>query len=253
MVTGELKNKIDDIWNAFWSGGITNPLTVVEQLTYLMFIHDIGETDDMKLSMSRRFNFAYESRFIGEDEKEIDGKKVIFSRTDYKWSSFLQQNAETQYNIMVYGIFPFIKNMYKESDNNYAKYMKDAVFKIDTALKLNSILIKCQEMYKLIADIQAKDKDIKGDVYEYILSKISTSGTNGQFRTPRHIIDMMVELVKPELSDTICDPSCGTAGFLVAAGEYLKRHYENDIYHNEVNRDKFITEHLQAMIWTAPC
>ncbi|MDE7315270.1 MAG: type I restriction-modification system subunit M N-terminal domain-containing protein, partial [Mucispirillum sp.] len=106
MVTGELKNKIDDIWNAFWSGGITNPLTVVEQLTYLMFIHDIGETDDMKLSMSRRFNFSYESKFIGEDEKEIDGKKVIFSRKDYKWSSLLQQNAETQYNLMVYGIFP---------------------------------------------------------------------------------------------------------------------------------------------------
>ena len=164
MITGELKNKIDDIWNAFWSGGITNPLTVVEQLTYLMFIHDIGETDDMQLSMSRRFNYAYESKFTGEDEKEIDGKKVTFSRKDYKWSSLIQQNAETQYNLMVYGIFPFIKNMYKESDNNYAKYMKDAVFKIDTALKLNSILIKCQEMYNLIADIQATDKDIKGDV-----------------------------------------------------------------------------------------
>ena len=239
MVTGELKNKIDDIWNAFWSGGITNPLTVVEQLTYLMFIHDIGETDDMQMRMSRRFNYTYESKFTGEDEKEIDGKKVTFSRKDYKWSSLIQQNAETQYNLMVYGIFPFIKNMYKESGNNYAKYMKDAVFKIDTALKLNSILIKCQEMYNLIADIQATDKDIKGDVYEYILSKISTSGTNGQFRTPRHIIDMMVELMKPELSDTICDPSCGTAGFLVSAGDYLKKHYESDIYHNDVNRDKF--------------
>ena len=239
MITGELKNKIDDIWNAFWSGGITNPLTVVEQITYLMFIHDLGAMDDRKLKESKLYGYKYDSIFSGEEEKDIDGKKITFKKSDYKWSNLIQQNAENQYNLMVYGIFPFIKNMYKESDNNYAKYMKDAVFKIDTALKLNSILIKCQEMYNLISNLQSTDKDIKGDVYEYILSKISTSGTNGQFRTPRHIIDMMVELMKPEISDTICDPSCGTAGFLVAAGEYLKKNYEKEIYHNAANRDKF--------------
>lgn len=239
MITGELKNKIDDIWNAFWSGGITNPLTVVEQITYLMFIHDLGAMDDRKLKESKLYGYKYDSIFSGEEEKDIDGKKITFKKSDYKWSNLIQQNAENQYNLMVYGIFPFIKNMYKESDNNYAKYMKDAVFKIDTALKLNSILIKCQEMYNLISNLQSTDKDIKGDVYEYILSKISTSGTNGQFRTPRHIIDMMVELMKPEISDTICDPSCGTAGFLVAAGEYLKKNYEKEIYHNIANRDKF--------------
>ena len=239
MITGELKNKIDDIWNAFWSGGITNPLTVVEQITYLMFIHDLGAMDDRKLKESKLYGYKYDSIFSGEEEKDIDGKKITFKKSDYKWSNLIQQNAENQYNLMVYGIFPFIKNMYKESDNNYAKYMKDAVFKIDTALKLNAILIKCQEMYNLISNLQSTDKDIKGDVYEYILSKISTSGTNGQFRTPRHIIDMMVELMKPDISDTICDPSCGTAGFLVAAGEYLKKNYEKEIYHNAANRDKF--------------
>ena len=113
MVTGELKNKIDGLWDIFAAGGLVNPLDVIEQITYLMCIHDLGEMDDRELSMSRRVNYPYESKFTGEDEREIDGKKVTFSREEYKWSSLILQNAETQYNLMVYGIFPFIKNMYR--------------------------------------------------------------------------------------------------------------------------------------------
>ena len=239
MITGELKNKIDDIWNAFWSGGITNPLTVVEQITYLMYIHDLGETDDRKLKEAPILGYEYQSIFIGEDKFTENGKEIKFDRNDYKWSNFIQNNADKQYSLMVNGIFPFIKNMKQGDNSSYTKYMKDAVFKIDTPLKLNTIVKKMEEMYTLVVKAQATEKDIKGDVYEYILSQMSTSGTNGQFRTPRHIIDMMVELTKPTITDVICDPSCGTAGFLVSAGQYLKEHYRKEIYHNEANKDKF--------------
>lgn len=239
MVTGDLKNKIDDIWNTFWSGGITNPLTVVEQITYLMFIHDLSEVDDIKLKESRLYGYEYKSMFTGQDEREENGIKKIYDRQDYKWNNLKYKPAEMQYELMVYGIFPFIKNLHSNSESAYSKYMKDAVFKIDTDLMLNTILTKMEAMYGLISEKQATEKDIKGDVYEYILSRMSTSGTNGQFRTPRHIIDMMVKLMQPTLDDTICDPSCGTAGFLVSASEYIKDKYGNEIYHNEANREKF--------------
>ena len=223
MLTGELKNKIDSIWEMFWTGGITNPLDVVEQMTYLMFIHDLDETDAKKAKSSMMLELPYTSMFEGHDQ--------------YKWSVFRDLPAEKMYELMQTEIFPFIKNLHGGKESAYSKYMSDAIFKIPTPQLLSKIVDALDTLYVDMAkNIEA---DTKGDVYENLLSKLSTAGVNGQFRTPRHIIRMMVELLDPKPEDTICDPACGTSGFLVAAGEYLKEKYNNEIFYNSEKKDHY--------------
>lgn len=223
MLTGELKNKIDAIWEMFWTGGITNPLDVVEQMTYLMFIHDLDETDAKKAKSSMMLELPYTSMFEGHDQ--------------YKWSVFRDLPAEKMYELMQTEIFPFIKNLHGGKESTYSKYMADAIFKIPTPQLLSKIIDALDSLYIDMA--KEIENDTKGDVYESLLSKLATAGVNGQFRTPRHIIRMMVELLDPKPDDTICDPACGTSGFLVSAGEYLKEKYHDEIFYNREKKDHY--------------
>ena len=224
MITGELKNKINALWEIFWTGGITNPLDVVEQMTYLMFIHDLDETDSRKAKESVMLGLSHRSIFEGNSQ--------------LKWSMFHDFPAERMYAVMQEQVFPFIKNLHGDRESAYARYMDDAIFKIPTPLMLEKIVTALDEIYDQMA--QLRDGDVRGDVYEYLLSKIATAGVNGQFRTPRHIIKMMVELMAPGPDEVICDPACGTSGFLVAAGEYLKEHHREEIFFNREKKAHYM-------------
>ena len=234
MLTGELRNKIDRLWETFWTGGITNPLDVVEQMTYLMFIHDLDEADNTRAKESAMLGLPYESIFSGEvqiGERKVPGEQL-------KWSRFHDFPAGQMYSVMQEMVFPFIKDLHGDKDSAYAKYMGDAIFKIPTPLMLEKIVTAMDEVYAQME--QKHSTDVRGDIYEYLLSKIATAGVNGQFRTPRHIIRMMVELVDPKADDVICDPACGTAGFLVAAGEYLKETRREEIFFNREKKEHYM-------------
>lgn len=234
MVTGELKNKIDSLWEIFWTGGLTNPLDVIEQMTYLMFIRDLDDADNIHVKESAMLGLPYQSIFSGEvevGERTIDGRLM-------KWSVFHDFPAAKMYSVMQEWVFPFIKNIHGDKTSAYAKYMGDAIFKIPTPLMLDKIVFSLDEIYEQMAQIA--DADTRGDVYEYLLSKLATAGVNGQFRTPRHIIRMMVEMMDPKADDVICDPACGTSGFLVAASEYLKENKKTEVLFNNKNKDHYM-------------
>ena len=234
MITGELKNKIDGMWDVFASGGLVNPLDVIEQVTYLMFIHDLDDTDNVRAKESAMLGLSYKSIFADEvqiGERTIDGSQL-------KWSVFHDFPAARMYSVMQEWVFPFIKNLHGDKNSAYSKYMDDAIFKLPTPLLLSKVVDALDDIYRLMAEV--KDVDIRGDVYEYLLSKIAQSGRNGQFRTPRHIIRMMVELMQPKPDDIICDPACGTSGFLVTAGEYLKEKHKEEIFFDRQKKDHYM-------------
>lgn len=219
MLTGEIRNKIDRIWTDMWAGGITNPLTVIEQLTYLMFIRSLDEKD-----------------LEAEQFEAISGEKMpkVFSqdaeRQAMRWSKFKDKDAREIYEIVGQKVFPFIKAIgddETEEKTAFSRYMKDAMFLFPEGKKqlLQKVVTALDELYE--HDI--KDKDMLGDLYEYMLGKLATAGQNGQFRTPKHIREMMVALVAPTPDDHICDPACGTAGFLVSSAEYIRKNYESDM------------------------
>jgi type I restriction enzyme M protein len=223
MITGEIRNKVDKIWETFWTGGITNPLTVIEQFTYLLFIKGLDETETTK---------EKEAEFLGLEYEGIFPK----DKQHLRWHRFKQLGSpEEMYRVVSDEVFPFIKNLHGKEDSAYSKYMGDAMFLIPTPNMLAKIVDG-------IDNLPLKDRDTQGDLYEYLLSKIATAGTNGQFRTPRHIIQMMVELMKPTPEDIIIDPAMGSAGFLVAASEYLRKNHSDlflvqglkEHYHNNM-------------------
>ena len=219
MIKGELRNKIDRIWETFWTGGITNPLDVIEQFTYLLFIKQLDEVETTKENEANFLGIPFESMFPEECQ-------------NYRWSKFKNLgSAEEMYDVVMNGVFPFIKNLHQDGDSAYARYMGDAIFKIPTAAMLSKIVDG-------IDQLELGEEDSKGDLYEYLLSKVATAGTNGQFRTPRHIIKMMVELVKPQSSDKIIDPAMGSAGFLIEAQEYLRKNH-SDMFLNADLREHF--------------
>jgi type I restriction enzyme M protein len=217
MITGELKNKVDKLWEMFWTGGLTNPLDIIEQITYLMFIRDLDQTDNTRQKESLMLGIPYQSIFLDKEH--------------LKWSNLRDKPAENMYQTIMTEVFPFIKDL-NGSSGSYAKYMADAIFKVPTPQLLEKIITSLDDMYAYIDKLPDK-QDARGDLYEYMLSKLSTAGTNGQFRTPRHIIRMMVDLLDLQPGDTICDPACGTSGFLVSAGEYLKEKYLEEIFYNK--------------------
>ena len=236
MITGELKSKIDRLWETFWTGGITNPLDVIEQMTYLMFIHDLDESDNLRSKESAMLGLPYQSIFTEEvqiGERTVPGQQL-------KWSVFHDFPAGQMYSVMQEYIFPFIKNLHGDKSSAYAKYMDDAIFKLPTPLLLEKVVTALDEIYDQMA--QVKDSDVRGDVYEYLLSKLATAGVNGQFRTPRHIIKMMVELMAPGPDEVICDPACGTSGFLVAAGDYLKEHHKAEVLFDQQKKNHYMNE-----------
>ena len=233
MLTGEIKNKVDSLWDIFAAGGLVNPLDVIEQVTYLMFIHDLDTVDNIREKESAMLGLPYQSMFAGEiqiGERKIEGQKL-------KWSVFHDLEAGAMYSVMQEWVFPFIKGLHGDKDSAYSKYMGDAIFKLPTPLLLSKVVDCMDELYELMAK---NPDDNKGDLYEYLLNKIAQSGRNGQFRTPRHIIRMMVELMEPKPEDVICDPACGTAGFLVAAGEYLRENFKQEIFFNARNKDHYL-------------
>ena len=234
MITGELKNKIDSLWDIFAAGGIVNPLTVIEQITYLMFIHDLDDADNTRAKECAMLGLPFESIFA--DEVEIAGRKV--NGKTLKWSVFHDFPAGRMYSVMQDDVFPFIKNLHTDKNSAYAKYMDDAIFMIPTPLVLSKVVDSLDVIYDLMSKDQSAD--VRGDTYEYLLSKISQSGLNGQFRTPRHIISMMVQLMQPTPDDVICDPACGTSGFLITAAEYLKKYRKEDIFYNKQKKDHFM-------------
>lgn len=234
MITGELKNKIDSLWEIFWTGGLTNPLDVIEQMTYLMFIRDLDDSDNLHIKESAMLGLPYQSIFSDEvkvGERTIKGNQL-------KWSTFHDFPAQKMYSTMQEWVFPFIKNLHGNKDSAYAKYMGDAIFKIPTPLMLEKIVTAMDEIYEQMA--QLKQADTRGDVYEYLLSKLATAGVNGQFRTPRHIIKMMVELMDPKPDEVICDPACGTSGFLVEASEYLRKNKKEEVLFDRKNKDHYM-------------
>ena len=234
MITGELKNRIDGLWDVFAAGGLVNPLDVIEQITYLMFIRDLDDTDNLRAKEAVMLGLPHKSIFADKvriGEREIDGNQL-------KWSTFHDFPAGKMYSTVQEWVFPFIKNLHDDKDSAYSKYMDDAIFKIPTPLLLEKIVTILDDIYAQMAQI--KDTDIRGDVYEYISSRLQVNGMAGAFRTPRHIIDMMVSLVQPKPDDVICDPACGTAGFLVGAGKYLKENYKEEIFFNRQNKAHYM-------------
>jgi type I restriction enzyme M protein len=185
MVTGELRSKVDKIWEIFWTGGITNPLSVIEQFTYLLFIKGL---DDKQTDLERNAEFlGIEVENIFSDEQQ-----------NYRWHKFKQLSALDMYEMVSKNVFPFIKKLHGDKESAFTKYMDDAIFMIPTPQMLEKIVTN-------IDQLPLSDGDTKGDLYEYLLSKVATAGTNGQFRTPRHIIKMMVELMQPTPTDIIID------------------------------------------------
>ena len=224
MITGELKSKIDRIWNTMWSGGISNPLSVIEQLTYLLFIKGLDELHTRK------------ERKASRTGNPIEEPVFTASQDALRWSRFKELAPEQMFETVRDEVFPFIKSMGQtegsDEGSTYTHHMKDALFMMPTARVLANVVDQ-------LDDIDMADRDTKGDLYEYMLGKIATAGQNGQFRTPRHIIKLMVDMTAPTPNDVICDPACGTAGFLVAASEYLVERHGNSIYKNAQAQRRF--------------
>ena len=234
MITGELKNKIDGLWDVFAAGGLVNPLEVIEQITYLMFIRDLDDVDNKREKESTMLGLPYTSVFAEEvkiGDRSIDGKQL-------KWSVFRDFPAGRMYTVMQEWVFPFIKNLHSDKNSAYSKYMDDAIFKLPTPLLLSKVVDSLDEIYEIMNKTQSSD--VRGDVYEYLLNKIASAGRNGQFRTPRHIIRMMVEIADPKSDDVICDPACGTSGFLVSAAEYLKETKKEEIFFDKDKKEHYM-------------
>ena len=225
MITGELKTKIDKIWNTMWTGGITNPLTVVEQLTYLLYMKMLDE----KQIIDERNALAFGSTNIKKVFKDgevwhnpVTDKDVEYK--DMRWQNFHTLGSVNMFDMVRNNVFEFIKTLGTDEDSSYSKYMSDAIFTIPKDVMLSDVVKAIDGL-----DLKISDKDMMGDVYEYCLSKLSTSKVNGQFRTPRHIINMMVEMAQPKLDDIISDPAMGSAGFLVSSANYVIKHYKNEL------------------------
>jgi len=202
MLTGELRNKVDKLWTTFWTGGIANPLTVIEQISYLLFIKRLDDIELRAEKKAQRTSKANPSPIFNSKQQHL------------RWSRFSHLEAEEMFKLFQTEVFPFIKGLSTSQNSTFARAMKDAVFLIPKPSLLSDAV-------DMIADIPMEDRDTKGDLYEYMLGKLSTAGTNGQFRTPRHIIKLMVAMMEPTIKDRICDPACGTTGFLVGCIEYL--------------------------------
>lgn len=228
MLHTELRNDIDKIWEAFWTGGLSNPLTVIEQITYLLFIKRLDEEQQRMEAQSNALGTPIEKPIYNKKQKEL------------RWSSFKDLEPESMFQLFrkENGVFDFMRN-YGDKDSAFGKFMKGAVFMIPTPRLLANVV-------DMISGIDMKDMDTKGDVYEYLLSKIATAGTNGQFRTPRHIIKMMVEMMQPEIDDTIADPAAGTCGYLVGAAEYIKGHHKKAFYDKKFQK-RFRKEMFMGM------
>ena len=236
MITGELKSRIDAVWNDFWSGGISNPLEVMEQLTYLLFIKGLDERQALAENKANRTGAPLDDVIFPEGEWfHPEGRARGRPFGDLRWSRFKNMAAAEMFEVVGEYVFPFLEA--RAGKSTHAKHMSGARLTIPTPALL-------QKAVDGLDAIAMEDRDTKGDVYEYMLSKIATAGQNGQFRTPRHIIGLMVEVTAPQPDDTICDPASGTCGFLVAAGEYIRTN------HPEALTDEAQAEHFHNQMFS---
>lgn len=222
MITGDIKNKIDKIWDTFWTGGITNPITIVEQMTYLFFMKLLDDAQRKKESVASMMGVEVKDPVFkkGDWLNPETGASVPYDTL--RWHVYKDYDPLSMFNTVRNSVFPFIKNMNEGKQSAYSRFMGNAIFMIPTEKILTKIV-------ETINDLDMNNRDAMGDVYEYVLGKMAASGNNGQFRTPRHIIRMMVELMKPTLKDTICDPAMGSAGFIVESAKYINEHYQADL------------------------
>jgi type I restriction enzyme M protein len=224
MITGEIKSKVDRIWDTLWSGGISNPLTIIEQLTYLLFIKRLDELHTLKENKAARLKAPIEEPIFTPAQDQL------------RWSRFKETSPEQMFATVRDHAFAFIKTIGQsssgEGSSTYSHHMKDATFMMPTPRVLANVVDQ-------LDDIDMADRDTKGDLYEYMLGKIASAGQNGQFRSPRHIIKLMVEMIAPTPKDVFCDPACGTCGFHVAVAEYLVNHYSDAIYKDAASRRRF--------------
>lgn len=225
MITGELKASVDRIWDAFWSGGIANPLEVMEQITYLLFIRRLDDLQTTKENRANRLGLSIEAPIFPPGSND-EGHPYA----DLRWSRFKDREPGEMFSIVAERVFPFLRRVGGD-ESTYSHHMRDARFTIPTP----ALLAKVVDM---LDDLPMEGRDTKGDVYEYMLSKIASAGQNGQFRTPRHIIALMVAMRAPTPKDEICDPACGTGGFLIAAGEHVRRTHP-DVQHDQDARMHF--------------
>jgi type I restriction enzyme M protein len=223
MIVGAMKNSIDNLWLRFHTGGVTNPMDVIKQITYLLFIKRLDDLELAKESKANTLQQPVENPIFGTDQQDL------------RWSHFKNMEAEAMFELVRTKVFDFIKKL-GGKDSAFSKYMKNAYLSIPSPVVLEQVV-------SMISAIPMEDMDTKGDVYEYMLSKLATSGDNGQFRTPRHITKLMAELMKPSPDDTICDPACGSAGFLVAVSEYIREYHEKAFF------DKKFVEHYKKSMF----
>jgi type I restriction enzyme M protein len=228
MITGELKSQIDKVWEAFWTGGLSNPLTVIEQMTYLLFIRRLDELHTAKEQKASVL------------KKPIEEPIYDASNQELRWSRFKDMDPEVMHKLFTKqdGVFDFLRNVGSKSAS-FSKFMKGATFMIPTPRLLAQVV-------EMISHIPMQDRDTKGDVYEYLLGKIASAGQNGQFRTPRHIIRMMVEMVQPTMEDVICDPAAGSSGFLVVASDYIRENNEKELF-DAKNQEHFQNKMFMGM------
>ncbi len=225
----ELKSKIDQLWNKFWSGGISNPLTAIEQITYLLFMKRLDELDQKKKADAEFTGEKYASKFSGnwippEYRDKEDAGKYAIKKCTLRWSEFKRMQAEEMLQHVQTKVFPFLREM-NGAESNFTHHMKNAVFIIPKPMLLVEAVKTIDEIFEIM-EKDSKERgqafqDIQGDVYEFLLAEIATAGKNGQFRTPRHIIKLMADLVRPQLGQNVCDPACGTGGFLLGAYQYI--------------------------------
>ncbi|MBR4845954.1 MAG: SAM-dependent DNA methyltransferase [Bacteroidaceae bacterium] len=222
MITGEIKNRIDSIWDAFWTGGITNSITILEQMTYLFFMKMLDDAQKTKEA---------NANIMGVSVKDPTFKEGMWHNPDtdrdipyesLRWSVFKNKDAEEMYRLISNDAFSFIKNLNEGKESSYSRFMANATFLVQNPRTLTRIVDG-------IDGLDMNNRDAMGDVYEYVLGKMAASGNNGQFRTPRHIIRMMVELMQPTLQDTVCDPAMGSAGFIVESAKYVQEHYKSEL------------------------
>ena len=227
MLTGEIRSQVDQIWNSFWTGGISNPLEVIEQITYLLFIRRLDDLHTLEERKAARLKQPMARRTFpaGTDPRSRPYE-------DLRWSRFKNMAPAEMFAVVGEHVFPFLRTLGGDG-STYSHHMKDARFTIPTPALLARVV-------DMLDHVPMEDRDTKGDLYEYMLGKIATAGQNGQFRTPRHIIQLMVAMAAPTPRDVIVDPACGSAGFLVAAGEHLRTH------HKEVLRDEGLRRHFHG-------
>ena len=222
MITGQIKSQIDQIWETFWTGGITNSITLLEQMTYLLFMKMLDDAqirqESKALALGTQVNdpmFDYGKWHNPDTDQDVP-------MSDLRWSNFRHFEPEKMYRVVRRDVFSYIKHLNRGKQSAYSRFMKDAVFMIQNPRTLVKVVDG-------ISSLDMNNRDAMGDVYEYVLGKMAASGTNGQFRTPRHIIRMMVELMQPTLDDTICDPAMSSAGFIVESAKYVQEHYKKEL------------------------